>query len=162
MEQDERACPLGIARRVEARHPGTLVGAEHDGPLRAGVVEHGTEILHPRLERGEVRPVVGQPRATLVEEDQPERTREALVKLAPVRRLPGINQVGDVVGDVDEVVLAVTQDVVGDRDAPVAGVADVDFVGHGSGAYAEALDAELLRQRLRPRRNRAPQLVRLE
>ena len=73
-----------------------------------------------------IRPEIGQTRAALVEQDQPETFGEPLVETAPVRRLPSIHQVRDVARHVDEVDLSLADHLVGDRDAAAACVADVE------------------------------------
>jgi hypothetical protein len=71
-----------------------------------------------------MRPVIGQARATLVEQDQSERAREALVERAPMRGLPAIDEVRHEVGHIHEIDLALTDDLVRDRDATAAHVPD--------------------------------------
>jgi hypothetical protein len=48
------------------------VRGEYHSAGRSRGVEYGVEILHPRLQGGELAAMVGQTRATLVEKDQPE------------------------------------------------------------------------------------------
>src|SRR3954453_6133714 len=69
---------------------------------------------------------VREARPALVEEDQPEPLRQALVEGPPARQLPEVDEVGDVVRDVDEVDLALAYDLVRDGDSAAAGVADVE------------------------------------
>ena len=49
-----------------------------------------------------------------------------LVELAPLRRLPAVDEVGDVVRHVHEIEVAVPDDLVGDGDAAAARVTDVE------------------------------------
>src|SRR3954471_13415445 len=69
---------------------------------------------------------VREARPALVEEDQPEPLRQALVEGPPARQLPEVDEVGDVVRDVDEVDLALAYDLIRDGDSAAAGVADVE------------------------------------
>ena len=83
------------------------------------------QVLHPRLEGSELPAVIRQPRPTLVEENQPKRLGELLVEVAPVPRLPAVDEVRDEIGDIREVGLAFAQELVGDRDATVSHVSDI-------------------------------------
>src|SRR3954454_11801142 len=69
---------------------------------------------------------VREARPALVEEDQPEPLRQALVEGPPPRQLPEVDEVGDVVRHVNEVDLALADDLVRDGDTAAAGVADVE------------------------------------
>ena len=106
------------------------MAAEHDSAFRACVGEHGPHVVHPRLERGPAgAAAVGQAGPALVEEDQPERTAQTLVELAPVGRLPGVDEVRDEAVDVDEVTLPRPDNLVGDGHVTVPGIADVRLHG---------------------------------
>src|SRR3954462_633581 len=69
---------------------------------------------------------VREARAALVEEDQPEPLRQALVERPPARQLPEVDEVGDEVRHVDDVHLALSDDLVRDGDPAAAGIADVE------------------------------------
>ena len=97
LKDHESDRPLRVRRRVERRHRRALVAAEDDGALGAHGVEHRVQVLHPRLEGRELAAAVGQAGPALVEEDQAERAGEPFVELAIVGRLPGVDEVGDVV-----------------------------------------------------------------
>ena len=102
------------------------MAAEHDSAFRACVAEHGPHVVHPCFERGPARAAaVGQAGPPLVEEDEPERTAQTLVELAPVGRLPGVDEVRDEAVDVDEVDAPRPDDLVGDGHVTVPGIADV-------------------------------------
>src|SRR6266540_4315438 len=99
---------------------------EHDGALGADSVEHRPHVLHARLERSEsATAALRDARPPLVEQDQSERAREPLVELAQIGRLPVVHQVRHVLRDVDEVTIAVADDVVRDRDVAVARIANI-------------------------------------
>ena len=83
------------------------------------------QILHPRLQSSELPAVIRETGPALVEENQAERPGELLVEVAPVPRLPAIDEVRDEIGDVGEIGLAIAHDLVGDRDATVPRVPDV-------------------------------------
>jgi len=62
-------------------------------------------------------------------EDQPEPAREILVEVGPVRRLPGVDEVGAEVGHEHEVGLALAHHLVGDRGAAALRIADLGLHG---------------------------------
>jgi hypothetical protein len=68
--------------------------------------------------------MVGQPGAALVEQDQPERAREALVERSQKLRLPAVNEIRHPIGHVDEIHVALTDHLVRDRDAAVVRIPD--------------------------------------
>jgi hypothetical protein len=123
VEQDERPRPFGIRRGEQRGRAASLVRSEDHGLVRAGRIEHGAEVLHSRLERGELPAVIGEAGASLVEQDQPERSGQPPVEVAPARIAPDVAEVRHVVRHVDEVGLPVADDLVGDRDAAGAGIA---------------------------------------
>jgi hypothetical protein len=84
------------------------------------------QILHPRLQSSELPAVIRETGPALVEENQAERPGELLVEVAPVPRLPAIDEVRDEIGDVGEIGLTIAHHLVGDRNAAVACVADVE------------------------------------
>ena len=133
MEEHERSRALGIGRRVEDGHGAAIVSAEHDRFARAGVVEHRAQVLHARLESRELAVTVGDARSALVEENQPEASRELLVEVAPVRRLPGVDEVGAEVRHEDEVGLAVADDLISDRRTATPRVVDLGL--HASSLF---------------------------
>ena len=69
---------------------------------------------------------VGEARAPLVEEDQPERLRQPLVERTQVRDLPAVDEVGDPAGHVEQVGLALPDDLVRDRDATAPRISNVE------------------------------------
>jgi hypothetical protein len=83
------------------------------------------EILHPRLQGGELATVVGQAGATLVEQDQPETRSQLKVEVPPSRILPRVDEVGHVVGHVDQIGFSVTYDLVRDRDSATPRILDL-------------------------------------
>jgi len=125
VEESERARPLRIGGRVERRHRAAVVRAQEDCARGTGRVEDGADVVHPRLERGKLAAEVGETRPPLVEQDQAERTGQPFEELPPVRRLPAVHEVREVVRDVDQIGRAVADDLVRDRDAAPFRVADV-------------------------------------
>jgi hypothetical protein len=97
---------------------------ENDRIRRADSVEHSSQVLHPRLQRREMGAMIRKPCPALIEQDQPKRTRETLVKGAPVRLLPPVHEVRHVIGDIHKVRLAGTDNLVRDRGARAARVPD--------------------------------------
>src|SRR5437867_6373260 len=55
---------------------------------------------------------------------------ESLVEAAPVQRFPAVDEVGHVVGHVEEVDISVADNLVGDRDGAAPCVADVEAHAH--------------------------------
>jgi hypothetical protein len=84
------------------------------------------QVLHPRLESSELPAVIREPRPALVEQNQPKRLSESLVEVSPAPRLPAVDEVRDEVRDVGEIDLTIAHHLTGDRNAPVACVADVE------------------------------------
>ena len=115
MEERKRGRLLRVGRREQGRHQAALVRTEDQRPLRADRAHHRTHVLHPRLQRRKRAAPVGQTRAALVEQDQPKRLGQPLVERPPVPGLPPVDEVRAVVGDEDEVPLALAHDLVGDR-----------------------------------------------
>jgi len=96
------------------------------GRRRTDRIEDGAHVVHARLERWKRAAQIGQAGSALVEQDQPEALREPVVETAPVRRLPRVDEVRDVVRDVDEVDVAAAHHLVGDRDAAAPRVPNVE------------------------------------
>ena len=94
-------------------------------PGRPCRVQHGVQILHAGLQRGELAAVVGQARATLVKQDQPEARSQLEVEIPPSRILPRVDEVRHVVGHVDQIGVSVTYDLVGDRDSATPRILDL-------------------------------------
>jgi hypothetical protein len=67
------------------------------------------QVLHPRLECSELPAVIRETRPALVEENQPKGLGELLVEVAPVPRLPAVDEVRDEIRDIGEVGLAIAQ-----------------------------------------------------
>jgi hypothetical protein len=70
-------------------------------------------------------PVVGQPGASLVEQDQAEPLRQRLVEAAPTWIAHRKHEVRHVVGHVDEVDVALAQHLIRDGDATAPGIGDI-------------------------------------
>ena len=123
MEQRKCASALRVGRGEQRRHSAPLMRRENDCLLRSGGVEHSMQVLHPRLQCRELAAVIGQPGASLVEQDQPKRPRQAQVEVAPTWVLPRKDQVRHETRHVHEVGLAASKYLIGDRRAAIADVA---------------------------------------
>lgn len=130
VEERERARPLRIGGRLERCHRATVMRTQEDSAGRADRIEHGTDVVHPRLERGKVAAEIGEAGPPLVEQDQSERLRELFVEAPPMRRLLAVNKVREIVGDLEQIGLAVTDDLVRDRHAAAPGVANIRVHGN--------------------------------
>ena len=125
VEQHQCSRALGIGGCVQGGHPASLLPSEHDGVRYASRIEHRPQVLHPRLQRRKLRPMIGQARAALVEQDQPKRAREPLIERTPTRRLPAVHEIRHEVRHIDEIDLALTHNLIRDRDTAVARVPDL-------------------------------------
>ena len=125
MEEHERPRPLRIGRGEQDGHRAPLVRAEDHWIGRPRRVENRVQVLHPRLQRRELAAVIGETGSPLVEQDQPERTGEAEVEVAPPWILPPVHEVRGPLGHVHEVDVAFAHHLVGDRDSTVARVPDL-------------------------------------
>jgi hypothetical protein len=125
IEQDECAYTLRVRGGEQRRHSAALIRSQHGRSRSAGRLQHGPQILHPRLERGELGAVVGQPGTALVEQNQPKGTGEPLVKVPPLRPHPPVDEIRAVGGYEDEIDLPLPNDLIRDRDAPASHVSDL-------------------------------------
>lgn len=82
------------------------------------------QVLHPRLEGGELPAVIRETRPAN-QPEQPEQPGELLVELAPARGLPAVDEVRDEVGDIGEIGLGVADHLIGDRNTAVSRVSDL-------------------------------------
>ncbi len=135
---------LRIGWCVERGHPAPFLRSQDDGVRGSSRVEHRPQVLHRRLQRGELRTVIGETRAALVEQDQSERAGEALVERPPTRYLPAVDEIRHVVGYVNKVGLALTGDLIRDCDAAVARVPDLFL---DDGIFSEAVYTNKRRRR---------------
>ena len=83
------------------------------------------EVFHPCLQRRELAAVIGDPRAPLVEQDQPKRPRKAHIELAPQRVIPATGEIGNEVRHIYKIDLAITDHLVRERDAAIARIANL-------------------------------------
>ena len=114
----------GIGGGEEARHRGALRHAEDRGAAAPGGVHDRPDVVGALLERGSVRRPVGQPRAALVEADEPGERRQRLDELRLGRLLPVEVEMGDGSRCPDEVDGPGPRHLVGDADRSAGGVAD--------------------------------------
>ncbi len=141
MIKDERPRAVGIGRGEEGAQLAALDAAEQHGAFRADGVEHGPDVVHLRLERQGTRPV-GEPHATLVEEDQAREGREPLEEAAHERMLPGVEDVSEEGGE-DEIDRSVAEHLVGDRHVAAARVANLRDRRHDSRFSCKTKGAEV-------------------
>ena len=126
MEQRKRrAYAPGRSRRTAPPSRSPRAKPKTTALRRVRSVEHRAQVLHPRLERRELAAVVGQPRAALVEQDQPKRPRQPQVEVAPARILPPVDEIRHVIGHVHEVGVSLAHDLVGDRDTAATRIPDL-------------------------------------
>jgi hypothetical protein len=116
MEQRQRARPLRVRRRIQRRHRASLMRSQNDRTRRTDSIEHSSQVLHAGFQGRKMGAIIGKPRPTLIEQDQTKRAGKTLVKLTPIPRLPPVHQIRHVIGDIHEVHLAGTDDLVRDRD----------------------------------------------
>jgi hypothetical protein len=110
---------LGVCRREEDRHRSALGHAEHDRALGAGGVHDGAGVVHPNLERRQaiLGHPVGQPDASLVEDQQSAERGEASKEAGEPRLRPHPLDMRDPAQDEEDVDRAVTDDLVRDMHA---------------------------------------------
>jgi len=118
--RDEGARALRIRRREDDGHTSAFGMAEQRGALAADRVHHGAHVVHAHFDGRQVRDIdaIRQPRAALVEEDEPAERR----KVAERSGLPGLFphqlDVRHEARHVDEIERPIADDLV--RDAQVA------------------------------------------
>jgi len=97
---------------------------EERGTLRTDGLEDCADVVHPLLERRQpvVRDTVGQPSATLVEQDEPREGCETLEEVRHRRLLPHHLDVRHPTRHVDEIARAIPDDLVRDVQVAAAGV----------------------------------------
>ena len=120
----EGACPPRIARGEEDAQRAAFRVAEERRGLAPGRVHDGTHVVHARLEVRQPDAAVGEPRASLVEADQPCERPEPLEEVGVGRALPVDLEVGEEPLDEYEVEGAVAGDLVGDVHLAAARVPD--------------------------------------
>ena len=114
---------MNMSRRFV--HAAALMRAEDHGMRRSCCVENGVKILHSRLQRRELAAMIGDPRASLVEQDQPKRSGEPHIEVPPQRIVPAASEIGNEVWHVYEVEVAVSDYLVGDGHSTVSGIANL-------------------------------------
>ena len=68
--------------------------------------------------------MIGQTRAALVKQNEAERTRQPLVEHSELLNLPVVNEIRHPAGHINEIDIALTDNLIGDRDTTVTHVAD--------------------------------------
>ncbi len=123
-EQGESARALGVRGREQHGHRAALVVPEHGGAFGADCVHDGADVVHPRLEVVDSAVAVGEPRASLVEADEPRERRQPLEEGGVPRLFPVELEVAGKPGHEDEVERPVACDLVRDRDIAALRVAN--------------------------------------
>jgi hypothetical protein len=135
-QQDEGGGSIGVGRGEQRRHRSPFRETDQDRPLGTDGVQHGTDVIHPRLQVGQM--LGGDPireaGAALVEEDESTHRRESPVERGQLRVLPARLERADPAVDEHEVERAVADDLVGDPDVGASGVGDVTRGIHTDGA----------------------------
>jgi hypothetical protein len=93
--------------------------------LASGGVHHRSDVVHPRLEGGDVAKSIREAHATLVEEDDARERRETLHEADEERLLPNGGQLGERSSNEDQVDRTGADDLVGDAHVTASGVARV-------------------------------------
>ncbi len=121
--EDQPGGALGVTGGEEAAERRPLGEAQQRRPLRADGVHHRPDIVHPLLEGGSGSHRVRQPRAALVEHDQPGEAGQPLQEARDRRLGPLEVEVREPAPHVDEVEWALAQYLVGDVDIAALRVA---------------------------------------
>jgi hypothetical protein len=131
--EDDPARAFRIGRRKQGCDGGAVRGADQCGASAAGRVHDGAHVLHPDPERRRLVRLdpVAQTRPAFVEQDEAAEGGEPAEQVAVARVLALDLKVRHEARDVDEVQRAVADDLVGDADIAILGVADFGRL-HGS------------------------------
>ena len=94
-----------------------MVGRQEGSTLRAHFVEHDGDVFHDRLERPDIVwcPPLGTAHPATIRNDQPTRPRKPPQEPRHGRVVPVELDVRDPAGHVDEVGLALTEDLIRKR-----------------------------------------------
>ena len=123
--EDESAGPLRIGRSEQHRDPRSLLGRPEDRTLRVNCVHHGTDVVHPRLQRRHLPYRIREAASALVEEDGPGRLGEPLDVINEEGHIPSREQIGERAAHEDDVRVALPDDLVGDRNVAASRVVNV-------------------------------------
>ena len=126
--QHESRGALGVGGGEEQRHRAALGDAEEGGPLDSDRIHDGPHVVHAVLERVDPGDPVGEPRAPLVEADEPREGAQPLEEVSRPRVLPLVFEMGHEAGDEDEVDRPGARDLVGDVE-----IAALRVLGLGEG-----------------------------
>jgi hypothetical protein len=129
--EHETERPLREGRGEEQDHWRRVSTRPEDGALRTGGVEDGPHVVHLDVERRHAAGPVGQPRATLVEEDHAREFGERAGEAGAMPVLPPKLQVVEEVRQEQQVDRPVPDDLVGDVRVPVARIAGLGRCLHG-------------------------------
>ena len=144
-EEGEGARALGVRRREQHRHRAALVVAEQRGAFGADGVHDRADVVHPRLEVVDSAVAVGEPRASLVEADEPRERRQPLEEGGVARLFPVELEVTGEPGHEDEVERPVARHLV--RDGDVAALRVANRASHATIVAQVSPRAEASRRR---------------
>src|SRR5439155_12715053 len=96
------------------RHRTALRNPEERGAVDSDRVHDGPHVVHALLERVDSAETVREPRAALVEADEPRERAQPLEEVGRPRVLPLVFEMGHKAGDEDEVKRPRARDLVGD------------------------------------------------
>jgi hypothetical protein len=119
---NERLRAVRVGRREEDAHRDSFGRPQQGGPLGAGGIHDGPNVVHALLERRRLRHRIRQPGPAPVEGDHSRELREALEHARPRLRLPYELDVVDEASDDDQVEVALAEHLVGDVDVAASGV----------------------------------------
>ena len=129
-DHHQRFGALRVRRREQAAHRSALGHAQQRGARGAHRVHHRADVVHPLLERRQLRHAVREAGAALVEQDQPRERGEPEEEARERGLLPEVLEVRDPAHHEHEVERAVAHDLVGDVDVAAARVAHARSHGH--------------------------------
>ena len=136
IQDDEAGGALRVGRREERRDPRSLLAAPQDGLLGARSVHDRTDVVHPRLERGNAGDPVGETRPPLVEHEQPPVLGEAEDVPDEQWVLPRREHVSREPSDEHQVDRSLADHLVRDRDPAAPGVVNLGDVHLSSPSLA--------------------------
>ena len=125
---DESVAALGVRSREQRASVRAGCDTEERSSLQPHVVQDGRDIIHPRFE-GDIPRSIGKPGAASIEGDESNLLDESVEEPTDVRDLPETEEIAEMRRE-DEIVCALADHLVGDRDPTGSGVAHIRDV-HG-------------------------------
>jgi hypothetical protein len=123
--EDEGVRTLGIRGGEEEGDPAALLRGPERRALGLRRVHDRPDVVHPRLERRHLAYGIGEAASTLVEQENSADPGEAVDVVYEERHVPTSKEVGELAPHEDDVLVALADDLVGDRDPTAPGVEDV-------------------------------------